>query len=158
MCWVCSWGYNWFDNDAIGSDNGLLLNRHQAITLTNADMFKMRSVHLNSSDTGDRIFRIRGLLPCLLMPWLLKSPEPQEAWYWLCRTDNIYCCSRVHFTYLGEAKFKIWFKMWTYLLPTLKQFRVLTVHKRLVSNPCECNLWTWMNPIWTCYHCCIHTQ
>ena len=27
-------------------------------------------------------------IPCLLMHWLLKSPVYQQAWYWLCRTDN----------------------------------------------------------------------
>ena len=39
-----------------------------------------------------------GSIPCL--PWLLKSPEHQQAWYWLCRTDNLYCCSRVNYFYL----------------------------------------------------------
>ena len=36
------------------------------------------------------------------------------TWYWLCRTHNIYCCSRVDFNYLGQAKSKIWFKMWIF--------------------------------------------
>ena len=55
-------------------------------------------------------------IPCLLVHWLLKSPMHQQAWYWLCRTDNIYCCSRVNFIYLGQAKSNIGFKMWIYLL------------------------------------------
>ena len=57
-----------------------------------------------------------GSIPCLLMPWLLKSPGHQQAVYWLCRTDDMYCCSRVNFIYLGQAKSKIQFKMWIYLL------------------------------------------
>ena len=51
---------------------------------------------INSSDTEDRIFQVWGSIPCLLMPWLLKSPGHQQAWYWLCRTDNMYCCSRLN--------------------------------------------------------------
>ena len=54
-------------------------------------------VYLNSFDAGDRLFQLWGSIPCLLMHWLLKSPEHQQAWYWLCRTDNMYCCSRVNF-------------------------------------------------------------
>ena len=54
-----------------------------------------------------------GSVPYLLIPWLLKSPEHQQAWYWLCRTDNMYCC-RVNCIYLGQAKSKIWFK-WEYI-------------------------------------------
>ena len=50
------------------------------------------------------------------MLWLLKSPEHQQAWYWLCRTDNMYCYSRVNFIYLDQSKSKILFKMWIYLL------------------------------------------
>ena len=37
-------------------------------------------------------------IPCLLMPWLLKLPEHQQAWYWLCGTVNMYCCSRHNYT------------------------------------------------------------
>ena len=71
---------------------------------------------INSSDAGNRIFQLRPLIPCLLMHWLLKSPEHQQAWYWLCRTDNMYCCSRVNFISLGQANPKIQFKIWIYLL------------------------------------------
>ena len=46
-------------------------------------------IHLNSSGTGDKIFWLWGSIPCLLMHWLLKSLEHQQAWYWLCRTDNM---------------------------------------------------------------------
>ena len=38
-----------------------------------------------------------GSIPCLLMQWHLKSPVHQQARYWMCRTDNMYCCSRVNF-------------------------------------------------------------
>ena len=53
-----------------------------------------------------------GSIPCLLMPWLLKWPEHQQARYWLCRTNKMYCCSRVNFIDLGQAKSKIRLKMW----------------------------------------------
>ena len=75
---------------------------------------------IKSSDTGGRIFRILGGNS------MLKSPVNQQAWYWLCRTDNnMYCCSRVNFIYLGPAKFKIWFKLWIHLSWFLKQFSIL---------------------------------
>ena len=63
-------------------------------------------------NVGDKIFWFWRLIPCLLMHWLLKSPEHQQAWYWLCRTDNIYCCSRVNFIYWGQTNSKIQIKMW----------------------------------------------
>ena len=37
-----------------------------------------------------------GAIPCLLMPWLQKSPEHQQARYWLRRTDYMYSCSIVN--------------------------------------------------------------
>ena len=43
---------------------------------------------INSSDAVDGIFRLWESIPCLLMPWLLKSPEHQQVWY--CRTDSIH--------------------------------------------------------------------
>ena len=39
------------------------------------------------------------------LPWLLKSPEHQQAWYWLCRTHGMYWCYTVNFIYLGQAKY-----------------------------------------------------
>ena len=74
---------------------------------------------INSSDAGDRIFRLLGSIPCLQMHWLLKSPVYQRAWYWLCKTGNIFCCSRVNFNSLGQAKSKKQFKMWIYILWSL---------------------------------------
>ena len=62
-----------------------------------------------------KLQRLWGSIPCLLIPWLLKSPRHQQAWYWLSRTDSMYCCSRVNFTYLGHACSKIQFKMQIYL-------------------------------------------
>ena len=56
------------------------------------------------------IFGIWEILPRLSMLWLLKSPEDEHAWYWLSRTDNMYCCSIRIFIYLGQAKSKIRFK------------------------------------------------
>ena len=39
----------------------------------------------------------------MLMHCLLMSPEHQQAWYyWLCKTDNLYCCSRVNVIYLDQ--------------------------------------------------------
>ena len=64
---------------------------------------------LNPYDAGDGLFWLWRSIPCLLMLWLLKSPEHQQAWHLLRRTDNMYCSSRVHFMYLGEAKSKICF-------------------------------------------------
>ena len=79
--------------------------------------------------------RLWGSIPCLLMPWLLKSPERQQAWYWLCKTDHIYNCSRANFTYLSETKSKKWFKTWIHLLQTLKQFSMIRLkNESLRSN------------------------
>ena len=46
----------------------------------------------NIVNAGNEIFRLWGSIPFLLMPWLLKSPVHQQAWYWLCRAINMYCC------------------------------------------------------------------
>ena len=51
-------------------------------------------------------------ISCLLMPWLLKLPEHQQAWYWLCRWYKMYCYPRINFIYYGQAKSKIRFKLW----------------------------------------------
>ena len=48
-----------------------------------------------------------------------RSPEHQQAWCWLCRTDIMHCCSTVNFIYLGQANSKIWLK---------KQFIMLRVN------------------------------
>ena len=45
---------------------------------------------VNSSDAGDKILQLWGSVSCLLLFWLLKSPEHQQARYWLCRTDNLF--------------------------------------------------------------------
>ena len=52
--------------------------------------------HINSSDAGDGILWLWWSIPCLVMLWFLKLPEHQQTWYWLCSTDNTYCCSRVN--------------------------------------------------------------
>ena len=42
----------------------------------------MHHLHLiNSLDAGDGTFQLWVSIPCLLMPWLLKSPEHQQTWY-----------------------------------------------------------------------------
>ena len=48
------------------------------------------------------IFRLWRSIPCLLVPWLLTSQEQHQAWYWLCRIDDIYSCPRVNFNCLGR--------------------------------------------------------
>ena len=57
--------------------HGLILNVSLNIIIT-----------CNSSDAGDGIFQLWGSIPCLLMPWILKTPGHQHTWYWLCRTYN----------------------------------------------------------------------
>ena len=96
--------------------------RQQFITWANVDLDLCHHVaslgqkNISPCILKELIFGLWGSIPCMLMPWLLKLPEHQQVWYWLCSTDNIYCCPRVNFTYLGRAKSKIWLKMWMYLL------------------------------------------
>ena len=83
---------------------------------------------INSSDAGDGIFRLWRSIPYLLMHWPLKSPVHQQACYWLCWTDNMYCCSNVNFIYLGQIKSKIWFTMRIRLWLSFKQFSMLRIN------------------------------
>ena len=83
-----------------------------------------RLLQIISSDPGDWIFWLWKSIPCLLMPWLPKLPEHQQAWYPLWWTDNMYCCSRFDFICLGGAKSKIQFIKWKYLLKSWKQFSI----------------------------------
>ena len=76
---------------------------------------------VNSSEVGDGIFRLWSSIPSLLMLWLLRSPEPQQAWYWLCGTDTMNYFSVHCFVSLVQAKSNKWYKMWTYLVWSLKQ-------------------------------------
>ena len=39
----------------------------------------------NTCDAENRIFRLPGSIPYLLMPWVLKSPEHQPAWSFFSR-------------------------------------------------------------------------
>ena len=61
----------------------------------NIDDLSPLMLNYSHKDAGERIFRLWGSMPCLLMLWLLKSPDYQQEWYWLCRSDNMYCCFRV---------------------------------------------------------------
>ena len=79
-------------------------------------------IDINSSVAGDGIFRLWGSIPCLVTPWIEKSPDHQQALYQPCRTGNIYCCPRANFAYLDLAKFKIWFKMWYISLAVFKKW------------------------------------
>ena len=47
--------------------------------------------NVNSSDARDGIFWLIWSIPCLLIPWLLKSPEHQQAWYWPLRWRHNDC-------------------------------------------------------------------
>ena len=40
----------------------------------------------------------------------------------------MYCCSWVNSIYLGQARSKIWFKMWIFYFLSLKQFSMLTLN------------------------------
>ena len=70
---------------------------------------------VESYDAGDEIFRLWESIPCLLMFWLLTSAEHQQAWRWLCRTNNLYFGSRVNLIYLCSDKTTIQLKMSIYL-------------------------------------------
>ena len=72
--WVTSWNYK--------------LPSGETSPLLCSSNFKKHRTYLNSSDARDGIFWLIWSMPCLLMPWLLKSPVHQQAWYWLCRTDK----------------------------------------------------------------------
>ena len=104
---------------------------HHREELDNLDLVKLdegqekdeEQVRFNSSDAGGGIFPLWGSIPWLLMPWLPKSPVHQQAWHWLCRTENMCCLSGVNFIHLGQAKSMIWFKIWIYLFITFETIR-----------------------------------
>ena len=76
-------------------------------------------------------FRLTSI-PCLLMPWLLKSPVHQHTLYCLCRIENIYHCSKVNFFDLGQANSMRWFKMWISIVIS-KPIQQLTMSLMLIS-------------------------
>ena len=86
-----------------------------------------RPERINSSDVDDGMFRLSWAIPCLLMLWLLTSPEHQQARYWQYRTDNMYCYSRVYSIYSDQVKSKVRLKYDIYPLWPLKQLRMLRV-------------------------------
>ena len=47
----------------------------------------------------------------------------QQAWYWLCMTDSICCCSRDNSVWLAQTKSVVRFKMWLYFFVIFKTFR-----------------------------------
>ena len=67
---------------------------------------------INSSDAKDGIFWLWGTIPCLLMPWLLKLPEHQQAWYCQYMIGNTLGCSIVNFVFFCWTKSKMWYEMW----------------------------------------------
>ena len=72
-------------------------------------------------------------------------PVHQQAWYWLCRADNMYCWCRVNLIYLCQAKSKIQFKMWIYRLQSLKQFSMLRVNQHYDTVP---SISSWIKSSW----------
>ena len=48
-------------------------------------------------------------VPCLLMPWRLKSPGHQQAWYWPNKPEynNVYYFLKVQFQYASTEQFSI---------------------------------------------------
>ena len=72
---------------------GMAHTQNDPWVLKGASLLTVAAV--NSSDAGNRIFRLWRLIPCLLMPWFLKSAGHQEAWHWLCRTVNMYFLSEL---------------------------------------------------------------
>ena len=77
--------------------------RHQAmLTQICCHMTSLGNSELNDMDFLTLETEYSGFwasIPCLLMRWLLQSPDHQQARYWLCRTDNMYCCFTVNFIY-----------------------------------------------------------
>ena len=49
------------------------------------------------------------------MPWLLKSPEHQHAWYWQYRIGNMQGCSIVNLVFFCWIQFKKWYEIGTHL-------------------------------------------
>ena len=66
------------------------------------------SARFNSSDhAGDGIFWLWVSIPCLRMPWLLKSPRHHQGWHWQYWTGNISDCSFVNMAFFCWTKSKI---------------------------------------------------
>ena len=59
---------------------------------------------INYCYAGDRILQLFGLMLCLLMHRLLKSPVHPKTWYLLIRGHNRYCYSRIYMIYLGSSE------------------------------------------------------
>ena len=105
----------------IGSYNGLLPSWHQAIIWTNAGILLTEPLGTNFSEMLIKIhtflfkkmhFKMSSgkwrpfcLSLNVLTFTMLNCPYSlhQQAWYWGCRTDNTYCCSRVNFIYFSQA-------------------------------------------------------
>ena len=55
------------------------LKSGKSLTFIETVIWAVLTLIFNSSDAGDGMFWLWGSIPCLLMPWLLKSPEHQQA-------------------------------------------------------------------------------
>ena len=108
--------------ESVVCETAAILSRSQCVNgmpmfeVTPVTIQYMHQPHCDHLKSSDRIFWLCESIQCLLMLWLLRSPEHWQAWYKLCRTDNMCCCSRINIIYLGHVKSKIWLKVWIYLL------------------------------------------
>ena len=60
----------------------------------------------------ERIFRLIWSIPCLLMPWLLKSAGHQQEWYCQNRVGDMWCCYIVNLVFFFNTKSKLLCDMW----------------------------------------------
>ena len=92
-----------FDWDNLSNSTGWAVQDGIAGTVSVFD----RMFHVNSSDAGDGIFRF-GVCVCVnTMSVDALAPKVASASSGMVLADNIWCCSRVNFNYLGQAKSKI---------------------------------------------------
>ena len=68
------------------------------------------------------------LIPCLLMPWLLKSPGHQQTWYWPNKMEYSISISeeftfKIHILFLLERGILLWLKIniWSFNSYLLKK-------------------------------------
>ena len=113
-------------------------------------VYESKGILITSSDAGDGVFRLQGSTTCLPMHWLLKSPVQQQTWYWLRRTDTVYCCSRLNC--IKSSKIEVTIQNVNICCINIKQLSLIRVktnkplqhsldsfkiHSTLVSN-CYC--------------------
>ena len=63
-------------------------------------------ISFNSSDAGNGIFWLWVSILYLLLLWLLKSPEHQQAWYWLCSYWSFFPMTLWHWLQMTDVVFR----------------------------------------------------